>query len=148
MGTRADFYIGRGESMEWVGSIAWDGYPHGLVGRNILDATSEDDFRSALAEMASARSDFTKPDKGWPWPWADSFTTDFAYAFDGDRLYVSRETDDHSDWVEAAHFEREDGSDREIMETLPSCGPLAYPDMSDIQNVDFGARSGLMVLGR
>lgn len=27
MGTRADFYIGRGENAEWLGSIAWDGDP-------------------------------------------------------------------------------------------------------------------------
>lgn len=148
MGTRADFYVGRGEDMEWVGSIAWDGYPRGLVGKGILDADTEEGFRSAIAEMASVRSDFTAPDKGWPWPWADSFTTDFAYAFDGDRLYVSRETDDQSDWVEAAHFERGKVADRELMGALASCGPLSYPDMTEIQNVDFGARSGLMILKR
>ena len=27
MGTRADFYVGRGEKAEWVGSIAMDGVP-------------------------------------------------------------------------------------------------------------------------
>lgn len=27
MGTRADFYVGRGEQAEWLGSIAWDGNP-------------------------------------------------------------------------------------------------------------------------
>jgi hypothetical protein len=146
MGTRADFYVGRGEDMEWIGSIAWDGYPHGLVGKGILDAASEEEFRSALLALAADRSDFTAPDKGWPWPWADSFTTDFAYAFDRDRLYVSRETDDHSDWVEAVHFEREEQMDRKIMGELPSCGPLAYPDMTEVQNVDFGSRSGLLIL--
>jgi hypothetical protein len=30
MGTRADFYIGCGRDSEWIGSIAWDGYPDGL----------------------------------------------------------------------------------------------------------------------
>jgi hypothetical protein len=29
MGTRADFYVGRGETAEWLGSIAWDGNPGG-----------------------------------------------------------------------------------------------------------------------
>ena len=27
MGTRADFYVGRGDAAEWIGSIAYDGYP-------------------------------------------------------------------------------------------------------------------------
>jgi hypothetical protein len=31
MGTRADFYVGRGETAEYLGSIAWDGYPDGLM---------------------------------------------------------------------------------------------------------------------
>ena len=30
MGTRADFYVGRGESAEWLGSVAWDGNPRGI----------------------------------------------------------------------------------------------------------------------
>lgn len=147
MGTRADFYVGRGEDMEWVGSVAWDGYPRGFAGKGILVARSEEEFRSAIASLAADRSDFTSPEMGWPWPWDDSFTTDFAYAFDGDQVYVSREMDDHSDWVEASHFDRDGSNDREVMRDLPSCGPLAYPDMSEIKNVDFGSRSGLIILG-
>ena len=30
MGTRADFYIGKGTDAEWLGSIAWNGYPDGI----------------------------------------------------------------------------------------------------------------------
>lgn len=30
MGTRADFYVGRGTEAEWIGSIALDGYPDGI----------------------------------------------------------------------------------------------------------------------
>ncbi len=146
MGTRADFYVGRGENMEWIGSVAWDGYPNGFAGTGILGANSEENFRSALSALAADRSDFTSPEMGWPWPWSDSFTTDFAYAFDGDRVYVSRESDAHCDWVEAAQFDREEEMDYDTIQTLPSCGPLAYPDMKAVQNVDFGARSGLMIL--
>jgi hypothetical protein len=29
MGTRADFYVGRGKDAEWLGSVAFDGYPSG-----------------------------------------------------------------------------------------------------------------------
>ncbi len=146
MGTRADFYVGRGEDMEWIGSVAWDGYPHGFAGSGILDATTEDAYRSALAAHATDRSDFTAPEQGWPWPWDDSFTTDYAYAFDGDKVYVSCEKSGRSDWIEAAPFNREGGLTEDEVMALPSCGPLAYPDMKNVQNVDFGARSGLLVL--
>lgn len=30
MGTRADFYVGRGPEAEYLGSIAWDGHPEGM----------------------------------------------------------------------------------------------------------------------
>ncbi len=30
MGTRADFYIGRGPTAEWIGSLPLDGYPEGI----------------------------------------------------------------------------------------------------------------------
>ena len=40
MGTRADFYVGKGKDSEWLGSIAWDWYPDGIPD-NILDAESE-----------------------------------------------------------------------------------------------------------
>jgi len=49
MGTRADFYVGRGETAEWVGSVAWDGYPNEPwgIGRttDLFTATTEADFR-------------------------------------------------------------------------------------------------------
>jgi hypothetical protein len=30
MGTRSDFYVGKGKDAEWIGSIAWDGYRSGI----------------------------------------------------------------------------------------------------------------------
>lgn len=90
MGTRADFYVGRGETAEWLGSIAWDGYPNG-IDQNILFATEEADYRNFVSDfLANRRSgDGTTPDMGWPWPWEDSRTTDYAYAFDGGAVYGS-----------------------------------------------------------
>lgn len=146
MGTRADFYVGRGDDMKWVGSVAWDGYPDGFVGTGVMEATTEGEFLEALATLAADRKDFTDPKQGWPWPWADSFTTDYAYAFDGDRVYVSCEFDGRSDWVEVAPFMKAERLSEEELEALPSCGPLSYPNMEEIQNVDFGDRSGLMIV--
>jgi hypothetical protein len=86
MGTRADFYIGRGESAEWLGSIAWDGHPDS-IDAPVRKATTEKAFRGALVEFFKGRDDVTLPEHGWPWPWDDSTTTDYAYAFDGKHVW-------------------------------------------------------------
>jgi len=88
MGTRADFYVGRGTEAEWLGSIAWDGYPEGISGA-ILRATKENKYRELVVGYIGEREDGTEPSMGWPWPWEDSGTTDFAYAFDNGRVYAS-----------------------------------------------------------
>lgn len=87
MGTRADFYVGRGEQAEWLGSIAWDGYPAG-IDKAVFDAAGETAYRTAVLNFLN-REDGTLPEMGWPWPWDDSNTTDYAYAFDGGRVYGS-----------------------------------------------------------
>src|SRR4051812_10557277 len=89
MGTRADFYVGRGETAEWLGSIAWDGYPSGLYDTLRFSVETEEAWRQNIADTLSQRDDATTPDKGWPWPWDDSGTTDYAYAFDGGKVYAS-----------------------------------------------------------
>ena len=82
MGTRADFYVGRDPAtMEWLGSIAMDGYPEGNPAE-VLNCWTEDDYRRRVAEMLRRETHATTPDQGWPWPWVDSGKTDFAYAFD------------------------------------------------------------------
>lgn len=79
MGTRADFYIGRGQDAQWLGSVAWDGYQWGEdPDCAIMKATTGDEFIAAVGAL-SDRRDFTAPSEGWPWPWSDSNTTDRAY---------------------------------------------------------------------
>lgn len=87
MGTRADFYIKSGEKLEandWIGSIAWDGYPKGLPAE-IKKAKTRAEFELAVKELAT-REDFTSKEEGWPWPWETSEVTDYAYVFDGDKV--------------------------------------------------------------
>ena len=80
MGTRADFYVGTDERAEWLGSIGWDGYPSGIP--DILKAArSEAGYRDIVAGFLAGRDDATLPAMGWPWPWEDSRTTDYAYAW-------------------------------------------------------------------
>src|ERR1700690_1971601 len=88
MGTRADFYVGRGKDAEWLGSIAWDGYPDG-IDAPLLAATTESRFRDEFSKFLAPREDKTLPEHGWPWPWETSSTTDYAYCFDTVGVYAS-----------------------------------------------------------
>lgn len=88
MGTRADFYVGRGETAEWIGSITSVGYPDG-IDATVFNVTTEDDYRAAVTEFFAQRDDVTLPSEPWPWPWVNSQTTDYAYAFDTDAVYAS-----------------------------------------------------------
>lgn len=134
MGTRADFYIGRGQDAEWLGSIAWDGYPSG-IGNDLLEATSLDEFKSRLAAYWSARKDLTRPNDGWPWPWSDSSGTDYAYAFDGGKVWASCFG---TEWFEASNPEPEEHQDAKS---------AVFPNMESRKRVTLGRRSGLIVLG-
>lgn len=84
MGTKADFYVGAGTDAEWIGSISYDGYPDGApIGA--LAAVSEASFRRAVEDLLADPDVLsTRPEEGWPWPWEDSSTTDYAYAWIGE----------------------------------------------------------------
>lgn len=86
MGTRADFYVGRDRNAEWLGSVAWDGYPEGYETK-FYRATTEQEYRDLVTEVAEEREDWIAPENGWPWPWDDSRTTDYAYAFEDGKVY-------------------------------------------------------------
>jgi len=133
MGTRADFYIGKGKKAEWLGSIAWDGYPDG-VPDTVKKAKTKAEFIKAVDEFLQAREDATFPKDGWPWPWKDSCTTDYAYSYDQDQVWAC--PFGHG-WFDATQKEPED---------LPDTKTASFPDMTKIQNVSFGKNSGVMVL--
>jgi hypothetical protein len=144
LGTRADFYVERGEDAEWLGSIAWDGYPSGLSRDEsgvkddpVLTATTEPVYREEVDKLLARREDATRPEQGWPWPWTDSQTTDFAYTFDGGKVWMSifgRPWADPLEW----NFEK-DYPDTD--ERVP------FPNMEDRQAVTFGRRSGVIIVG-
>lgn len=138
MGTRADFYVGRGESAEWLGSIAWDGYPKGIADA-VLGAKSEQDFRTAVEQFMAGREDATTPDMGWPWPWETSHVTDYAYAFGGDAVHASCFG---SSWFDPLNEPDDDGEDRKLTDD-----PVVFPDMSSRKNVQMGgSRSGVIFI--
>jgi hypothetical protein len=134
MGTRADFYVGRGEQAEWLGSIAWDGYPKGIPNQ-LLNCTGEAAFRHAVAYFLKDREDRTLPEDGWPWPWEDSRTTDYSYAFDGERVYA---TCFAHGWFEA---------DKPEPEEMPEDKTCVFPNMKDRKRRPLlGAHSGVIVV--
>lgn len=139
MGTRADFYVGRGENAEWLGSVGWDGYPSGVFTRDQPVEILEDSWREWVADFL-AREDGTKPEDGWPWPWEDSRTTDYAYAWDDGLLYASSFG---TEWfvVDATADEWGESVDEGDGETV-----AVFPDMTARKAVTYGPRSGLIVI--
>lgn len=145
MGTRADFYIRTATGLDWLGSVAMDGYDieemtaefatKSARNQSCLDvkqARTEQEFRAALQSYFSHRWDVTMPAHGWPWPWENSETTDRAYVFDGGvvKLY-------------ACGKEIVAGDD-DAEGPAPDCG---WPNMTDRQNVTLGPRSGVIFIG-
>jgi hypothetical protein len=126
VGTRADFYIGRGNDAQWLGSVAFDGYQWAAPDCPLLAATTPDAFIGAVSAIATMRPDFTCPDQGWPWPWNDSRMTDYAYVL-------------HDGAVHVYNFGRP-------IADLAAEEVDWFPDMSAIKNVAFGGRSGMLVV--
>ena len=142
MGTRADFYVGRGPQAEWLGSIAWDGYPGG-IDEPVLLAGNEQQYREHVEAFISGRDDATFPQLGWPWPWEDSGTTDYAYAYDDGRVWGSCFG---SPWFIATE-EPQPAEDEDEADYGP--GPNAiFPDMTARKNVSHDRRSGLLYVER
>ena len=131
MGTRADFYVGRGAKAEWIGSVAYDGHP-GSTG--VDDAGTEAAFRESVADRLK-EDDGTTPDMGWPWPWNNSHTTDYAYAFDGGKVWCSGFG---RPWWDMSGAEPDDADSPKTADV---------PDMKDRRNTATPGtkRSGLMV---
>lgn len=145
MGTRADFYVGRGESAEWLGSYPFDGYPDGVF----------DDAAEMFAEPPATEQEWrdwvlrwltspehaqrsTLPEHGWPWPWENSRTTDYAYAWEDGVIYGSNFG--YGWWrvdPQAEGFGYVESDKKTAL----------FPDMSERKAVTLGPRSGVIVIG-
>jgi hypothetical protein len=145
MGTRADFYVGMGPTMVWLASTAWDGYPEGITpgrqkdwpkGASIFEATTEADWRARLDIYLTGREDVSRPATGWPWPWEDSRTTDYAYTFHEGKVHG---------FCYGHPFDIATREDQKEDHDPPKYD--GFPDMSDSQRIAFGKRSGVIVVG-
>jgi hypothetical protein len=145
MGTRADFYVGKGKSAEWIGSIAWDGYRDGIPAQ-ILQCQSEEAFRHSVAAFLAEREDRTLPEQGWPWPWETSATTDCSYWFFDGRCWDAQGRPDR--YVHADEESTQDDDSGLYRKWLEGHEMIEFPDMSGMkQREKFGAHSGIMVIG-
>ena len=137
MGTRADFYAGGTDpaTMRWLGSIGWDGYPQGIPVALFLP-TSEGMWEATVQVFLRDREDATLPSDGWPWPWEDSRTTDYAYTWTDEGVRCSCFGQPWFDpTADPADEEPHDGQ------------KVPFPNMAHIQNIAWDKRSGLIVLG-
>lgn len=144
MGTRADFYVGSGRSAEWLGSIAFDGYPEGYP-KGLRLAASEAEFRDGVWRIAETIADkgyshFTQPSDGWPWPWASSLGTDMAYTWHDGGSLISRYGSEWIPWDEYFELQKQD------VEPPPST-PDQFP-VFDTSNFAMpgNARSGMLAI--
>lgn len=145
MGTRCDLYLGTGPDAEWLGSLAFDGYAiHACEAGSDQDtyavayAKTPDQFRVAVTQLLASRRDSTRPEQGWPWPWEDSCTTDYAYCFVGEGVQCY--CFGRGPVQIGAPFDDDDGN--ELVHEVPG----VFPDMTARQRVTFGPRSGLIII--
>lgn len=153
MGTRADYYLGRGPDAVWLGSISWDGYPAGIFAHKpgfiSLDLISDDlSWSTAVETFLNGRDDSTMPEQGWPWPWEDSCTTDYAYAYDEGKIWGC--SFGH-EWFELDMEKTNGGEPLEDDEAedyvyVPQPKTAVFPNMKDRQNVRLDGGSGLIII--
>ncbi|HUN93437.1 MAG TPA: hypothetical protein VMU33_15415 [Burkholderiaceae bacterium] len=86
MGTRADFYLGRGEDATWLGSLLAEARPENIPAA-ILEAREAGDFEARVRAFLSSAGGLLA-EHGWPWRWRHSGETGYTYAFDGERTLV------------------------------------------------------------
>jgi len=155
MGTRADYYIGRGPDAIWLGSTAYDGYPDGIFahqpGHISLKLISDDlSWSTAVETFLEGRDDSTLPERGWPWPWDDSATTDWAYAYDDGKVWASYFG---TEWFEVdaddprANKPVEDEDDPWDEEAHQASKTAVFPNMKDRKNVRYDKGSGAIFIG-
>jgi len=153
MGTRADFYIKNESSLEWLGSIAWNGQEID----NVAKAQTSIEYKFLVNSFLHNRNDATFPADGWPWSWNNSKLTDCCYVFipgkwpnlgkvwkNIDRIGSH---EDHTSPLLFVPIDHKDEYNDKYDRIVPtSVLRMCVPDMSNVRNVTFGPRSGVIVI--
>lgn len=96
MGTRADFYTGV-RVLRWIGSIETDAHYDGDRIKPLASVRSRDKWDWFIRRI-SMDKDWRDKRDGWPWAWTNSYTTDYAYWFNGKKVYVLGASEDRYQW--------------------------------------------------
>lgn len=174
MGTKADFYVGKGKKAKWIGSIGSDGFPEDIPSE-IWNAKNCKEYRKAVKKFfkdEETQEIATLPDQGWPWSWNDSTNTDYSYTFDkgvhvsswGHR-WVSKEEwkkyrAEYRKWELKMDryyesLEKYESGERKTEPKEPEKpedvydiegNEIEFPDMSKIKKIAHGLRSGTTIL--
>lgn len=132
MGTRADFYIGRGLGATWLGSVSHDGYPCDKHGNGhgaplgIITANNVWSYLMATMHYSMVNKRFIRPTEGWPWPWETSRMSDYAYAFDQGKTWISSFG---REWITYEKYQRLTDDD-----TWNVSDDVVFPQMVEAKN--------------
>jgi len=109
--------------------MSWDGYPNG-IDKAVIHAKTEGEYLAALENFLKARDDVSRPTDGWPWPWNDSRTTDYAYTFRNGGVYAW--SFGHGPFPAWEDQPEEDDGEKDD----------SFPDMTHAKAVTMGKRRG------
>ncbi|MFI5593669.1 hypothetical protein ACIA5G_52205 [Amycolatopsis sp. NPDC051758] len=91
MSSYTDFYVGRGENAEWIGSLQGECYPDNFLAvaprRLALTTTKALTFRAAVTDTLDVWEDeglgrAYRRESGWPWLWCSSHNSSWVITFD------------------------------------------------------------------
>jgi len=137
MGTRADFYVGRGKRARWIGSIAYDGHPENY--HHICTRRQKHTFERAVRCELLRRDDATFPRDGWPWAWDDSNTTDEVFCFDKGRVRICH----YGRWFTWESYVKYLNDPEDHLGPRNRDNP--FPNMSARRSMAHGHRSGFLL---
>jgi len=92
----ADFYLGRGPDAKYLGSLPTAGAPEdidvwGRFQSIADDVYSPEDFEAEVHDLiGTTRNGAPNGSVDWPWRYASSTDTQWAYVFDAGTVYVYR----------------------------------------------------------
>lgn len=135
MGTRADFWIEGENTMEWIGSVAYDGHPENFVEE--FKITDVEEFRERIRSFIAGVDHGTLPERGYPFGWSETLRSDHVYVFREkyNKVYEALPSHWDTSYTRGIYID-------------PLTEPYTiFPSLESIMNDAGGMRSGRMIIG-
>jgi hypothetical protein len=128
---RADFYVGMGESADWIGSISKGGSIWEIPTDIIIQVNRVMFEEMCIEYIKSKQGVVANHICQWPWDWEDSRLTSFAYIFspEHEKVYVSIEGNDLMDPLKIVQG-------YSIIEANVMLGPPIFPVMIETISIE------------